>query len=135
MAVDDTIGIIDVAEWNPSEEELAWQEAEGLLSVSGEPDDLLYHFRCIRSGSCCRNNLCDRGEYGDDLANGCLHLAIESTLSDGTCLYKCTLPGDPKDTARQLGMGCCYPWSPERNAIIDNYRSKNNDLIAVLNLI
>jgi hypothetical protein len=133
---DDSIGIIDPSHWQPTPKDLAWMEANDLLTTQlDKGDELVFHFKCIRSGGCCRTNLCELGSYGESTDKVCIHLSVASELSDGSNLYECTVATDSSNKARQIGKGCCAPWTPQRNRLLENYRNNNTDLIAKLKII
>lgn len=128
------MGTIAAQTWSPTDDELAWYTAQGLLTTTGDPADPVYLFRCVRSGNCCRTNLCDLGVT--DAATGqCQYLETAATLEDGSTLYQCTYPKDEAEPARQIGKGCCFPWGSERLALIDRYRKGANRLIPTIELL
>lgn len=122
------LGQIQPSLWEPSQQELDWQSRNGLLTV----DDDTFYFKCVRSGGCCKTNLCEVGEY-DVSGEQCLHLTKHITLASGHQLYSCDR-ADEEDTkaACQINKGCCMPWSPRRNSILKAYQDKPSDLIAIL---
>jgi len=121
-------GVIEAVDWDPSEAELQWYADNDLLTTTGPDEDPVFHFRCVRSGACCRATLCSRG-VRDEATGHCRYLSEAATLPGGELLYNCTLPGGTDDPARQIGKGCCFPWSPERRALIEAYRERTETLI------
>ncbi len=116
--------------WSPSKDELDWQANHGLLNVVGDT----YYFKCIRSGGCCRSNLCPVGELNDE-GTQCRHLAEHTKIQSGHQLYSCEIAHqEATKAACQISKGCCMPWSRERNAILDANKTDPSNLIAILAL-
>jgi len=111
-------------------------EANDLMTKTLDPDGgSVFNFRCIRSGGCCRTNLCELGSLGEGPKAGCRHLGVAAELKDGSKLYQCNLPVTNEDNTRQIGKGCCAPWSAERTTLLNNYQANNTELIAKLKIL
>ncbi|USD31182.1 hypothetical protein J8Z24_21445 (plasmid) [Pseudoalteromonas sp. SCSIO 43201] len=133
---DQGIVTIDPEFWRPSDTELKRMEQEQLLVVSGHEDEPIYHFKCVRSGACCRTNLCGRGEMNTE-TNQCTHLILDETLQEGVNLYRCnlySLYNNKNDgSAMQFGKGCCAPWNEARAKVIEQYRLRQLAITSVTN--
>ncbi|MDK1290173.1 hypothetical protein [Pseudoalteromonas umbrosa] len=124
------IGEITPELWSPSQAELDLQAEHGLLSVR---DETLF-FKCIRSGGCCKTNLCPVGEL-DQTAQQCRFLHPHKNLDTGHTLYRCTIAHEQHTQAAcQISKGCCMPWSQARNDLLNAHKSDLANLIAVLNI-